>query len=166
MAENGGKTPAEICRRLGERRLPRWEELPDLELYMDQVLSLAARYLEEEPRALTASMVNNYVKQGLLPPPVRKRYSRLHLAELLMVCVLKSSLSMSDIAALLSPARRDGQEEALYSAFCALYAEEYAAAAERCAAREEPGPVMLCRAALRSGAEQALARQLSAAEEE
>ena len=53
---------------LGQRRLPAWEELPDLALYMDQVLSLTARYLPGgEGKALTSAMVNNYVKQKVLP---------------------------------------------------------------------------------------------------
>ena len=58
-------------------RLPRWAELPDLELYMDQVLLLAERSLgpdaPSDHKGLTASMVNNYVKLGLLPPPVKKK---------------------------------------------------------------------------------------------
>ena len=95
----------EARKRLGERmadyRLPRWEELPDLELYMDQVLSLVERYLGDYPgfeeRRLTASMVNNYVKMGVMPPPVKKRYSRVHLAYLLMICLLKAALPETPI---------------------------------------------------------------------
>ena len=66
-------TLTEICAMLGEHTLPSWQELPELELYMDQVLSLVERYLRGDPgfdeRGLTASMINNYVKQGALPPP-------------------------------------------------------------------------------------------------
>ena len=68
---------AAVCERLAGQRLPRWEELPDLELYMDQVLSLMDRYLGDCPgfdrKGLTASMVNNYVKLGVMPPPVKKK---------------------------------------------------------------------------------------------
>lgn len=58
-------------------RLPRWEELPDLELYMDQVITLIDRYLSpviqgEKHPLLTSSMVNNYVKLGLIPAPTKK----------------------------------------------------------------------------------------------
>ena len=66
--------------------LPTWEELPDLELYMDQVVSLVIRYVNLQPHSalkdsiLTASAVNNYVRLKLIPPPVKKRYSRIHLA--------------------------------------------------------------------------------------
>lgn len=57
--------------------LPRWEELPDIELYMDQVISLVGKYLtpilpKQEQALLTKSMVNNYVKLELIPAPVKK----------------------------------------------------------------------------------------------
>ena len=65
-----------ISEQLQTVRLPRWEELPDLELYMDQVLSLIRKYLLPysgfDDNGLTASMVNNYVKAGILPAPVKK----------------------------------------------------------------------------------------------
>ena len=75
--------------------LPTWEELPDLELYMDQVVSLVIRYVNLQPHSalkdsiLTASAVNNYVRLKLIPPPVKKRYSRIHLAYLIVICCLK-----------------------------------------------------------------------------
>ena len=83
--------------------LPTWEELPDLELYMDQVVSLVVRYVNLQPHSapkdsiLTASAVNNYVRLKLLPPPVKKRYGRVHLAYLIAICCLKSSMSLSSI---------------------------------------------------------------------
>ena len=83
---------------LGQRRLPAWEELPDLALYMDQVLSLTARYLPGgADKALTAAMVNNYTKNGLLPRAVGKKYNREHLAYLTAICVLKRVMSARDI---------------------------------------------------------------------
>ena len=56
--------------------LPRWDELPDIELYMDQVINLVSKYLspilsQQEQPMLTKSMVNNYVKLGLIPAPVK-----------------------------------------------------------------------------------------------
>lgn len=83
--------------------LPTWEELPDLELYMDQVVSLVIRYVNLQPHSalkdsiLTASAVNNYVRLKLIPPPVKKRYSRIHLAYLIVICCLKGSMSLSSI---------------------------------------------------------------------
>ena len=58
-----------------------WEELPDLSLYMDQLISYMPRQLiptETEGDPLTAAMVNNYIKAGLLPRAEGKRYSRVH----------------------------------------------------------------------------------------
>ena len=67
--------------------LPDWEGLPDLELYMDQVVALITRYLEILPRAgatdgvVTPSAINNYVRMRVMPAPVRKKYTRVHLPE-------------------------------------------------------------------------------------
>ena len=85
-------------------RLPAWETLPDFVLYMDQVIVLMERALENVlPKGeLTKSMVNNYVKVGLIPRPVGKKYDREHLALLMMICILKQALSMEEIAVLLS----------------------------------------------------------------
>jgi len=82
--------------------LPTWEALPDMELYMDQVISLVSRYLElipgdEANPVITASAVNNYVRLRVMPAPEKKRYSRRHLASIIMICVLKQSLSLAEI---------------------------------------------------------------------
>jgi len=83
--------------------LAQWDALPDFGLYMDQVIVLIERALEGVlPKGgLTKSMVNNYVKVGLIPRPAGKKYDREHLALLLMICILKQALSMEEIAALL-----------------------------------------------------------------
>ena len=83
-------------------RLPHWEELPDLELYMDQVRTLVDRYLSpviqgEKHPLLTSSMVNNYVKLGLIPAPVKKRYNKEHVAFLLAITTLKQVLTIPEI---------------------------------------------------------------------
>ena len=110
---------------LAARKLPRWEELPDLDLYMDQVLSLIHRYLgrEESPdgKVLTSSMVNNYVKMRLMPAPEKKKYSRVHLAYLIAICVLKTSLPMAAVRDLLQQAVAEREESVLYNEFCDLY---------------------------------------------
>ena len=68
-------------------QLPSWESLPQLDLYMDQVMVLMERYLalfsDGKDKLITPSMINNYVKLGLIPPPVKKKYSREHLARLM-----------------------------------------------------------------------------------
>ena len=85
-------------------RLPRYEEMPDILLYMDQVLSLMERYLSGlhvDPKTLTASMVNNYVKMGAVPSPEKKKYGREHLCHLMMICLLKSVMPIPSITALI-----------------------------------------------------------------
>ena len=103
----------------GQRiELPEWALLPNIGLYMDQVITLTERALggvlpEGE---ITRSMVNNYVKSGLLRRPTRKKYDRAHLAALLEIAVLKQSLSMEEIAQMLG--LLGGGEEG-YTLFCA-----------------------------------------------
>jgi len=79
-------------------RLPRWEELPDLDLYMDQVLSLTDRYLDPlSVKPITAAMINNYVKLKLIPPAKGKRYSRIHVAFIFAIAILKDVFEIAQI---------------------------------------------------------------------
>ena len=79
-------------------RLPRWEELPDLDLYMDQVLSLTDRYLDPlSVKPITAAMINNYVKLKLIPPTKGKRYSRVHVAFIFAIAILKDVFEIAQI---------------------------------------------------------------------
>ena len=104
-------------------RLPHWEELPDLELYMDQVRTLVDRYLSpviqgEKHPLLTSSMVNNYVKLGLIPAPVKKRYNKEHVAFLLAINTLKQVLTIHEIKeGILFQGKTVGIREA-YNLFC------------------------------------------------
>ena len=85
-------------------RLPRWEQLPDFGLYMDQVIVLIERAFDGmlPEGEITKSMVNNYVKVNLIPRPSGKKYEREHMAMLLMICILKQSLTMEEIASILT----------------------------------------------------------------
>lgn len=93
-------------RAVAELHLPRFQDFPDLQLYMDQLIDYVGRQLElfrlpgEKP--LTASMVNNYVKRHLVPQPQAKRYLPLHVAYLISVCLLKRLYSMDDIDRLIA----------------------------------------------------------------
>lgn len=84
--------------------LPAWEQIPDVGLYMDQVLTVMERTFDGVlPHGeITRSMVNNYVKAGLLPRPSKKKYDRDHLAMLIMIVIFKQALSMERIARLLA----------------------------------------------------------------
>ena len=94
-------------RFLDSYRLPEWQELPQIDLYLDQVIALVNQFLgffvydPTEEKLLTPSMVNNYVKSRLIPPPVRKKYGRKHIALLLMICTFKQSVSMAAMSNML-----------------------------------------------------------------
>ena len=94
---------------LDSYRLPEWDELPQIALYLDQVIALVNNYVgffvydPTEEKLLTPSMVNNYVKLRLIPAPVRKKYGRKHIALLLMVCTFKQSVSMAAMSEMLPP---------------------------------------------------------------
>ena len=84
------------------------EDLPNIDLYMDQVttfmdsqLSVSKRYPED--KILTKTMINNYAKNNLLPPPVKKKYSKEHLLALIFIYYFKNILSIGDIQAILNP---------------------------------------------------------------
>lgn len=82
--------------------------LPSLDLYMDQVTGFMEEHLASmkrhpEDKALTKTMINNYAKNKILPPPVRKRYNKNHMLILLFIYYYKSMLSLSDIETILRP---------------------------------------------------------------
>ena len=110
----------ELQERLRKRRPVEWEQLPDFALYMDQVLSYMDRQVlrRDGDDGLTAAMVNNYTKSGLVPRAEGKKYSREHLAYLTVICILKQVLSAKDMALLLDQELVDsGSVEAGYELF-------------------------------------------------
>lgn len=90
------------CREVCAFHIPRWHELPEFDLYMDQVIALAEKYLSvlsaDGKGLLTPSMINNYVKSGVLPPPKNKKYNRTQLAILMIVCITKPVMEISAIS--------------------------------------------------------------------
>lgn len=133
--------------------LPGWDEFPTLPLYMDQVIYLLNQYLAMMPaeegtdRQVTPAMINNYVKLKIVPAPVKKRYGRVHLAYLVVVCLLKQTLNTSDIRKLLPADLAEGEVRALYGAFVDIFRQasaDYAANVRRVAEpvfRQEETPV-------------------------
>jgi len=104
-------------------RLPRWAELPDIDLYLEQVLSLLDKWLGdsfyyEGKKMMTKTMVNNYVKQKVINPPINKRYDRLSVASLFVVCILKTVYRMDDIAKLIHLALEVNAPDVSYDRFC------------------------------------------------
>lgn len=107
--------------RMEQERPTRWEELPDIALYMDQLISYMPRQLIrfDQSSPLTSAMVNNYIKDGLVPRAEGKRYSPEHLGYLTAVVALKQILSVRDIGILLSAGRETGKSSPeLYDYFC------------------------------------------------
>ncbi|MFA6627136.1 MAG: DUF1836 domain-containing protein [Bacilli bacterium] len=103
--------------------LPSWEELPDLDLYMDQVVTYLERELsplmvDEEEKLITTWMINNYVKGSLLPNSIKKKYSKDHLAYLLAICSIKQVIAIPNIATLFGFQKEQAiNPETLYSYF-------------------------------------------------
>lgn len=110
-----------LLERLRTHRPVEWDQLPDFSLYMDQVLSYMDRQVLrfDAGDSLTAAMVNNYTKSGLVPRAEGKKYSREHLAYLTVICVLKQVLSVKDMDLLLDQELVDsGSVETGYRNFC------------------------------------------------
>ena len=94
------------CAAIADLHLPRFAEIPDIPLYMDQLIGYVGKQMEifalPSEKPLTSSMVNNYVKMRLVPQPEAKRYQPLHVAYLILVCLAKRMYSMSDIERLVA----------------------------------------------------------------
>lgn len=99
-----------------------WNMIPDLGLYMDQVITFITRtyqplYGDAAEGYLSASMINNYVKAKLIPRPVSKKYSREQIALLSMIVALKQVASIEDVRKMITP--QEGMSvEQLYTLFC------------------------------------------------
>ena len=107
----------ELKNRMENQRPAPWEALPDLSLYMDQVIGYMPRQLIQygEGERLTSAMVNNYIKDGLMPRAEGKRYARPHLAYLTAICALKQVLPVKDAGLLV--AAQEGTAREMYARF-------------------------------------------------
>ena len=127
-----------LRRRMAGYEPAAWALIPDLGLYMDQVITyieqqLKPLYGEAAKNLLTPAMINNYVKSGLLHRPQGKKYNREHLALLMMIVTLKPVASMDDILKLITPP--EGQSiEQLYEDFCSVQKAAFQAVALETAA--------------------------------
>lgn len=104
--------------------IPRWNELPEIDLYLDQVVGYLEKYLEQynvnkDDKIITKTMINNYVKLGIMPAPEKKKYKREHIAYLIVICVLKQVYSISDISKLISLTIQYFEISKAYNRFCA-----------------------------------------------
>lgn len=132
----------ELQEKLRNQRPAEWDALPDFALYMDQVLSYMERQVipMDEGDTLTAAMINNYTKTGLVPRADGKKYSREHLAYLTAICVLKRVMSTRDMDLLIQEELQgDRSVEDGYATFCASLDKALNIAADEMDARPDDG---------------------------
>lgn len=100
---------------------PKWEEIPNIDLYLDQVLlyvnQVCAPVSSDSEKGLTASMVNNYVKHGYISKPEKKKYQRKQIARFIAITTLKSVFSIQEIAQTLNTLHTETNSEELYNSF-------------------------------------------------
>ena len=100
---------------LNNYKLPAWKELPDIGLYMDQVIALLGQYLDFIPmedskdKPVTPTTINNYVRLKVMPAPEKRKYYRVHIAFLIMIFTLKQGISINGLQQLL-PSTTDEEE--------------------------------------------------------
>ena len=111
---------AELKQLLAQRRPDSWDDLPDIPLYMDQVVSYLSRQLSGlgEGDALTSAMINNYMKDGLLERANGKKYDQVHLAYLIAITALKQVMSVREMKVLTTVGREMGEPDKQYGYFC------------------------------------------------
>ena len=102
---------------------PRWNELPQIDLYIDQVICVLQDNLsifskDKNVPIITASMINNYVKQEVIDAPVKKKYNRLQLSHLFVICILKRLMSISEIGDSIKTMKKIISVEDGYNMFC------------------------------------------------
>ena len=108
-----------ITESLGRIEYIKSGDIPNIDLYMDQVTSFLNTHLKSttrnkgEDKILTKTMINNYAKNDVLPPPVKKKYNKDHMVTLILIYYYKYFLSISDIETILKPLNEDyfGQEK-------------------------------------------------------
>ena len=112
--------------KINEFHIPRWSEFPAIDIYLDQLVTYLDTYLNpyissEENPVITKTMINNYVKQQVIPAPTKKKYSREHIAYLFVICTLKQVYSISDIGKLISLTIQYFELSKAYNRFCANF---------------------------------------------
>ena len=118
--------------KINKFHIPRWNELPNIDLYLDQVVNLINSTLspyiflnndekKENVQVLTKTMINNYVKNNLIEAPEKKLYSKIQLAKLFVICILKQVYSMQDIKTLISISLEKTSASEKYDTFCELF---------------------------------------------
>ena len=111
--------------------LPSWENIPDIGLYMDQVIVLLSQYLglispsadkesdgdndASEEKLFSAAAINNYVRLKIMPAPIKRKYYRVHIAYLIIIFTLKQAVSINIVKEMLQSAMPEERIQELYS---------------------------------------------------
>lgn len=103
--------------------LPRYHQLPEIDIYLDQLITILQQVLqplfdEETQKCITASMINNYAKQGVIRRPIKKKYNRDHIAYLIFIAASKQVLSIGGIQKLIEIQLSTYPITAAYDYFC------------------------------------------------
>lgn len=112
----------EMARPVQNFHLPRFQEVPNVGLYLEQVTKYTNEcYAPLMEDAFTPSMISNYVKRGLLANPVKKQYSREHILYLIYIAAVKTVLSMEDIRRMITIQRSTYTPQVAYDYFCSEF---------------------------------------------
>lgn len=105
---------------LEDFKLPSWSDIPNIGLYMEQVIILLREYLDYLPpelkdeQIITAATINNYVRTKIMPEPVKKKYYREHIAYLIMICTMKQILPIAVISRIIPMNIPEDEVESIY----------------------------------------------------
>lgn len=122
LTQNLSPEAMDLVKEMLSYHCPRYDQLPAITLYSDQVTDALNYYLSPlwpgKEHTVTAAMINNYVKQKVIAPPVKKRYDREQLARLYCVCLLKHVFTLSEIRSLMAIQTRTYPFPVAYDYFC------------------------------------------------
>lgn len=118
----------EYSKIMSEVKLTLWEDLPDFAVYSDQLMQIVADEISfmqtGDEKFITKSMVNNYVKWGMMPKPVKKKYEKIHIVYVIVITILKQILPISKIKdGIQLQVALQGSEEKAYNSFCEAFEE-------------------------------------------
>lgn len=119
-----------IADKIGKSNLAGWDDIPDIGLYMDQVITVL-NGLGETAKAMTPNMINNYVKDGHIDRPLEKKYSREQMMRLQVMMQLKPVLAIPDISRALKSLGEDAEFRKAYESLAVMQKKAAETVAER-----------------------------------
>lgn len=103
--------------------LPSYDKLPDFPIFIDQVITIVENHLSsfffDDEKIITKSMINNYVKNGLVRSPIKKKYERDQLVYIMIICLLKKSFNLDEIGMIINTVVDNVALDISYNYFCA-----------------------------------------------